>query len=153
MIYVLCVWSCLVLTPFWLVLFKDGYPNAQVLAVGWNHLLSTRRVMSLPSDFCCFTILKQSQVMESEWKWCLETLYTIVSKLGTPSYPSDRKFWKAEGESKTPRRTAAWHCSAAGSGRSVYWRAFAYCFVPSAKETHESIWICATCSVPPPRLS
>ncbi|CAL1159780.1 unnamed protein product [Cladocopium goreaui] len=31
------------------------------------------------------------------------------------------------------------HCSAAGSGRSVYWGAFAYCYVPSAKKPREHL--------------
>lgn len=31
------------------------------------------------------------------------------------------------------------HCSAAGTGRSVYWNAFAYYFVPTAKDL-ENTW-------------
>eukprot|EP00435_Cladocopium_sp_Y103_P066014 s20_g28.t1 len=34
------------------------------------------------------------------------------------------------------------HCSAAGSGRSVYWSAFAYCYVPSAKKPREDLDSC-----------
>ena len=34
------------------------------------------------------------------------------------------------------------HCSAAGSGRSVYWGAFAYCYVPSAKKPREHLDTC-----------
>lgn len=31
------------------------------------------------------------------------------------------------------------HCSAAGSGRSVYWAAFSYCYVPSSKKPREHL--------------
>lgn len=34
------------------------------------------------------------------------------------------------------------HCSAAGTGRSVYWNAFAYCFVPTAKKPREHLDSC-----------
>lgn len=34
------------------------------------------------------------------------------------------------------------HCSAAGSGRSVYWGAFGYCYVPSAKKPREHLDTC-----------
>ena len=53
----------------------------------------------------------------------------------------DRHRWRTIAR-ELRQREAPMHCSAAGTGRSVYWNAFAYCYVPSSKKPRHALDSC-----------